>query len=561
MRLAMRRVPGSVLAALVVLAVIVRLGVVVNREIDPDESQHLHIAWLIGQGQVPYRDFWEHHLPLFHYLAAPLTWGLADRPEIYFAARGVMAVAAAGAILLTIRLARRIAPEATPWTALVLMFLPQFAETSTETRPDVPALVAHLASLVAIVRWREGRGQQWLWGAGLAQGLAVALSAKALYGAIGLGAVALLGSGPRRATSSRTADVVRLAAGVAAAPAALLAGLAWHGGVPALAGFGADVVRDSLRFVDFSKTRPAFGTEAGAFGVAAIGLGLAVHRHGWAVLRHPVHGALLPPAAVTAVALEWPWTPAVYQHAWLPLLPGVAVYAGLALSRLGAWARERPAHLRQGVFVAGLLAALVVPAGDSVRVAVRDGNAAQLALMAELLRRACPGEPVLDGTALYVFRPAAYRFGALVTGVREWVARGRLSEDTIAADMRAARARIAHADRRVRGMIGPIAALLRRHYVPAWDGLLVAGARIAAPADARGGRAHVDLLVGGPFVLTAAPHLEVSIDGVPARPGWIALGAGRHRVEWVGAGGDIALRAATCPERRALGRSATSPRP
>ena len=40
------------------------------------------------------------------------------------------------------------------------------------------------------------------------------------------------------------------------------------------------------------------------------------------------------------------------------------------------------------------------------------------------LRLACHGEPVLDGTALYVFRPAAYRYGTLVRGVREWVARG-----------------------------------------------------------------------------------------------------------------------------------------
>ena len=57
--------------------------------IDPDESQHLHVAWLIAQGQVPYRDFWEHHLPFFHYAMAPLTAWLAERPEVYFAARGL----------------------------------------------------------------------------------------------------------------------------------------------------------------------------------------------------------------------------------------------------------------------------------------------------------------------------------------------------------------------------------------------------------------------------------------------------------------------------------------
>ena len=87
MRLGMRRLAPGVLAALVALAVVLRIGVLLNRRIDPDESQHLHVAWLITEGQVPYRDFWEHHLPFFHYAMAPLTAWLTERPEVYFAAR------------------------------------------------------------------------------------------------------------------------------------------------------------------------------------------------------------------------------------------------------------------------------------------------------------------------------------------------------------------------------------------------------------------------------------------------------------------------------------------
>ena len=154
MRLAMRRLAPEVLVALVALAVVLRIGVVVNRPIDPDESQHLHVAWLVAQGRVPYRDFWEHHLPFFHYGLAPLTVWLADRPEVYFAARGLMVAMAALVVALTWRLARRLSADGAVWAAVVLLFLPQFAETSTETRPDVPALLAHLASLLALVRWR-----------------------------------------------------------------------------------------------------------------------------------------------------------------------------------------------------------------------------------------------------------------------------------------------------------------------------------------------------------------------------------------------------------------------
>ena len=99
MRLGMRRLSPGVLAALATLAVVLRIGVLLNRRIDPDESQHLHVAWLITQGQVPYRDFWEHHLPFFHYAMAPLTLWLAERPSVYFAARCVMVVLAAVAVV------------------------------------------------------------------------------------------------------------------------------------------------------------------------------------------------------------------------------------------------------------------------------------------------------------------------------------------------------------------------------------------------------------------------------------------------------------------------------
>jgi hypothetical protein len=166
------------------------------------------------------------------------------------------------------------------------------------------------------------------------------------------------------------------------------------------------------------------------------------------------------------------------------------------------------------------------------------------------LRLACPGEPVLDGTALYVFRPAAYRYGTLVRGIREWVARGQVAEEVIAGEMAAARAPVAHVDFRVRGMIGPVADLLRQHYVAGPDRLLVPGAEVPASTD--GGRAVIDLLRPGPHLLLFGPGLAVSLDGRPVRPGWADVEAGRHEVTWEGRGGTIRVITATCAERRIL---------
>jgi hypothetical protein len=549
MRLGMRRLAPGVLAAIAALSVVLRIGVLLNRRIDPDESQHLHVAWLITQGQVPYRDFWEHHLPFFHYAMAPLTLWLAERPAVYFAARGVMVLFATVAVWLTWRLARRLSADGAVWAVVILALAPQFAETSTETRPDVAALVAHLASLLALVSWRASGRAGSLWAVGAWQGVALGLSLKAVFALAGVLAL-VVAPAPSGAGGGRVAALARVLGGMGLVLGTLFAGLGLFTGADTLHGLYRDVVRDSLRFVDFGKTWPVFGSEIGVFLAAALGLGLVLRVRGLGILAHPVHGPLLLPTLASASVLLLPRTPAVYQHAWLPLLPVVAIYAGLAVATLAEWSRRTPTPWTKGLALAAIVGAVLVPLGETLVFAVRNQNAGDLRLMRRELRLTCPGQAVTDGTALYVFRPAAYRHGALIRGVREWVARGVIPEEAIADDMRAARAPVAHVDFRIRGMIGPVADLLRLHYVEGPDGLLVAGSEIAAGSD--GGRAIVNLLAEGPYLLAFDPRLEVSIDGARVHPGWQALAPGPHEVTWLGSGGAIRLTAATCPERRAL---------
>jgi Dolichyl-phosphate-mannose-protein mannosyltransferase len=553
MRLAMRRLSPGVLAAVLALAVVLRVGVVANRHIDPDESQHLHVAWLLSQGQIPYRDFWEHHLPFFHYAMAPVTMALAERPAVYFGARVLMAALAGLTVWLTWLLTRRLSVDGAVWAAIVLVFLPQFAETSTETRPDVPALVAHLLSLVALVRWRYTERPGWLWTAGAWQGVALALTLKAAFGLPGvlLAVMAAPTTGPGAAWWRRAESIVRLVTGMALSLGALLCGLWAIGGMSALQGLYEDVIRSSMGFVDFGKTRPAFGSEVGVFIAAGLGLLLVVRVRGLGVLRHPVHSVLILPAASIAIALQLPRTPAVYQHAWLPVLPVVAVYAGLALTTLAEWARQSLTPWRRGLWALAIGVAVLVPAGETLIFAVRDQNAADLQLMRSELRLACRGEAVLDGTGLYVFRPAAYRQGALIRGVREWVARGVISEQDLADEIREARAPVAHPDFRILGMIGPVADVLRRHYVAGPDGLLVAGAEITVEEGT--GRFVVDLLAPGLYLLSFGSGLTVAIDGIVVRTGWHPLPRGPMELTWYGSGGTIRLTLATCQERQDLG--------
>jgi 4-amino-4-deoxy-L-arabinose transferase-like glycosyltransferase len=129
------------------------------RYFDPDEFEHLHFAWCISKGMVPYRDFFEHHSPWFHYALAALMpfYQVESRFDDAIAficlARRIDVMLAAAALALTFLLARLWRGSQSGWIAIALLAVaPVFARKTFEIRPDVLALVLWLACLVALVR-------------------------------------------------------------------------------------------------------------------------------------------------------------------------------------------------------------------------------------------------------------------------------------------------------------------------------------------------------------------------------------------------------------------------
>ena len=62
-----------------------------NTPMTGDDAEHIHSAWLVHQGKVPYIDFFQHHNPLLWYLFAPLTGMFAYDLAIYDAVRMISA--------------------------------------------------------------------------------------------------------------------------------------------------------------------------------------------------------------------------------------------------------------------------------------------------------------------------------------------------------------------------------------------------------------------------------------------------------------------------------------
>jgi hypothetical protein len=347
-------------------------------------------------------------------------------------------------------------------------------------------------------------------------------------------------------------SLLRLGVGAAVPLLVVLASLCGTGGVTAVDAFVQYVIIDNLGFPDPSRRLP-FGAEALVLVLLAIGgVMQSVRRLRAGVIDHPVHGPLLVPAVVMLLLLLWPRTPAVYEYTWLPIVMAGSVYAALALEAVGA----RAARGRAGasVFAAIIALALVLPAGMATGAALRNENQAQFDRMKLELAYACPGEAVFDGTGLYVFRPGATRYPALVVGIRRSIGTGRIAVAELVDELRRSRAPVGLWDTRLRIVGGPLAAFAQRYYVRRPDGLLLAGVAISTGAgDAD--RASVELLRSTIYHVTVPPDGAVQIDGVKVSPGLVRLTEGPHVVTWSPrTRGAIEITASTCAERTAATR-------
>lgn len=172
--------------AFLLLLTLTALGLTRHLAFDDDEFQHAHMARLISRGEVPHRDFFEHHLPLYHLLHAPLMAG-DPGPERILTLRSVSVLW----MILTLWLLRRTAVDrlgAESAGPLILLALsPVFFVKMIEVRPEGFALCCGALSL-----WALGGKSPRPVLAGLAAGAMVMASQKFVFLAAGLFLLCLL---------------------------------------------------------------------------------------------------------------------------------------------------------------------------------------------------------------------------------------------------------------------------------------------------------------------------------------------------------------------------------
>jgi hypothetical protein len=197
-----RRIPlrsGFLILVIVLLSLLV-LSYAVHRRFDHDEFEHIHSAWYVAHGYVPYLDFFQVHHPLLWYLIAPFLAVFGYSTQSVVLLRVVMFGLTLAIASMTYAIARRggSSREASLLAVVLLLSMAMFLEKSVEIRPDVPQVLLGLVSVYLLVRFLQTGDNRQIALAGLAASVSFLFLQKTSFLLIAYAAVFCYGLVRRR---------------------------------------------------------------------------------------------------------------------------------------------------------------------------------------------------------------------------------------------------------------------------------------------------------------------------------------------------------------------------
>lgn len=421
-----------------------------------DEVEFFRATKWIGEGQVPFRDFWEHHTPLQWLAFAPVARLFADGPGAasIVVVRWAQAALWIAILFLVMRLARG---NARWWALVLLLSAPLFVKSAVEYRVDVLGNLGFIAALVAAMRRR--------WVAfGALMSIAVLANMRLVPLVLFTAAVMLLWSDDRWRFNARA---LRMLIGVVAVAIPFVAWLmlvnAWQPFLDGVVGYNAaqsgllelHTLTDQLLAPVWLLDPAAIALWCAAIGGCVLAL-RDVRRPGEAQVVALIFIASVVAVAVMEVQYEYH-----FQTTYLLMVP----LAAIALGRLERWE-----WLAVAAAAVALLINLLPLASASFGTPMRY----QDYVMREVDRRTTPDAAVFDGTGYALRRRPAYRYWFLPVGLRYLAALGKVEPYDVEKNPPAA---VIHNIRMQRWLeIFPrTAAYVVTHYVPVTRDLWLPG--------------------------------------------------------------------------------------
>jgi hypothetical protein len=418
-----------------------RLLLLYNRWFDDDEYEHLHYAWMVMNGYLPYRDFFENHPPGLWYLLAPLAWLFDESPVYLFAGRMAMFLLTVTICFMVYKLASTGPTRAAPLFAILLLNVElTFATKTLEVRPDHVVILAWLLGAWLLIGSPEAIPHRTYGASGLSVGIGLLFSPKALFAIAALGGALLLlrPIGRLRAPAWRDIALFALMSLTPIACMLLIMGF-WDEGWPSL--LLQQVFLYNFAYPErssgfYALYRSLVGTPV-FWGSAGLGCLLTVVKFRGAHSVEPETRRLVILAVSTggAAAAHFVFIPAPYPQTLLPLVVFLAILGG----ECGRWISDRFATdggsgRRKGMAVC-LVTVLLMGSSHALGfIASKEhlltrSNHAYLEWLASILSVTARSDSILDGYAKYIFRPQASFYGWLGKGLLKAIRSGTIQYD------------------------------------------------------------------------------------------------------------------------------------
>ncbi len=378
-----------VIAALLVLRAIALF----THGVDSDEPQNLHVIYRWAAGDLPYRDVFDNHTPLFHFLSLPSAWIVGENPNVVVLARLALVPLSFGAVALIYLLFRRLTDRPVAlWSVAITLALADWSLKSIELRPDILWMFLWFAALLALVR-PDAKPRFFL--AGLLLGASAAASVKTafLLPALAIGwAGAWTFSREFRTIFPWSAIFRRALAaalGFAIVPAIVAACFATQGAL------------DEMLYCIYAINKDPFLTDRSW--IFFVGLPLAIVLAIFLIrkdtLRAAYRGAIfLTAAAYTLAIIGFGPYESLAKQTFLPAYPLLIAAACHFVFTLRPW-RDWQITTISGTTCLGLSIAMLVGSPP-----FRDGTADQRDLLAAVLAHTDPGDTIMDLKGETIFR-------------------------------------------------------------------------------------------------------------------------------------------------------------
>lgn len=398
-----------------------RLHVAYVRYFDPDEFAHMHWAYLLTIGKLPYKDFFYYLLPLYQFFMTPIFFLRASSDVIIVARVWQYFLYVVNAVLIY-----RISSKALSnrhiglLAAVIFAAFPMTFDKTIDIRPDMLMILFYLLSVDIIMR-----ADAWDIKRSLLLGFSIAISGLSLPKIV-FAVPALVFLLFARKNKPSMNHVLWMIVGAAVPVIFLLEYLILNNILSqAIVSIMKDSVAVNAGKTPFSPWKalspwPLVYVEKGGpsfpWQVNSVIWYTAIAGCILTLIKKPLYGIFNVLFFAGAICFLFLF-PAPYLQYFLPLSIFASILAATVISFLHTIIRatiknKTATDIVYFAIVAGIVSCLVVSFDTQYRIRVRDSNtnAEQTGVITDLLRISKPDETVYDMIGSYVFRPDAYYF-------------------------------------------------------------------------------------------------------------------------------------------------------